>query len=166
MADLGGAIIVKNLKEVLAALNATEDKMEAAAKIGIARAALAIERQAKINANNGERTYEKRVSKRTGNTWLKVTPERHIGPSGEGPNVITGNLKRSIFSTMPVGFGDRYVATVGASAEYARAVEMGSPLWKSGVKYPYLEPAAMLMIRNGTVHRLFVSAIKEGMRRG
>lgn len=165
MAELGGAIVVKNLKDVLDAIDGAADKIEIGAQIGIGRAALAIERQAKENANNGERSYEKRVS-RNGNTWLKVTPDRHIGPSGGGPNVITGNLKRSIHTEIPRGFGDKYVAIVGASAEYARAVELGAPQWKSGVKYPYLEPAAMQMIRNGTVHRLFIGSIKERLKSG
>lgn len=163
MSELGGAIVVKNLKDVLAQLNGLESDIEAGAKIGIGRGALAIERQAKINANNGSRSYEKRVSK-NGNAWLKVTPPKHIGPSGGGPNVITGNLKRSIHTKIPTGFAGKYVAVVAASAEYARAVEKGSSVWKSGVNYPYLEPAALLMIRNGTVHRLFIGSIKERMR--
>jgi hypothetical protein len=55
MADGGGAIIVKNLQEVLAAIGASQTKIENGAKIGIAQAGLAIERQAKLNANTGTR---------------------------------------------------------------------------------------------------------------
>jgi hypothetical protein len=59
---------------------------------------------------------------------------------------------------------DTYIAIVGASMEYARTVEMGSPRWKSGVKYPYLEPAALGLIRSGQLQRIFVGSIKEKMR--
>jgi len=149
----GGAIVVTNLDDVLRAIDNVGSDIEQGAKIGIGRAGLAIERQAKLNASNGTRVRE-------GN---KIIPPRHIGPSGQGPNVITGNLRRSIKTSVRYGFGT-YIAIVGASMEYARAVEMGSPRWKSGVKYPYLEPAAMSLIRSGQIQRIFVGSIKEKMR--
>ena len=153
MASGGGAIIVKNLQEVLAAIGASQTQIEKGAKIGIAQAGLAIERQAKLNANTGTRV-------RVGS---KIVPARHIGPSGMGPNVITGTLRRSIRTDVRYGF-DTYVATVGPTVEYARAVEVGSPIWKSGVKYPYLEPAALSLIRSGKLRTIFIGAIKMSMR--
>jgi len=57
------AIIIKNLSEVLAAVKGTTSKIEEGAQIGIMRAGLAVERQAKLNFQ-GTRSYEKRVSKR------------------------------------------------------------------------------------------------------
>ena len=155
----GGAIIIKNLDDVLKAVNATASQVEQGAQIGIMRAGLVIERQAKLNFQ-GTRSYEKRVSKKTGNAWLRITPPRHVG--GSGPNTVTGNLKRSIHTSFRTGFGT-YIAEIGASMVYARAVEQGLPQNPS-VKYPYLEPAAMMMIRNGTVQRVFVTAIKEKLR--
>ena len=149
----GGAIVVTNLAEVLAAINATGTDIEKGAQIGIGRAGLAVERQAKINANTGTRVRE----------GGKIIPPRHIGPSGQGPNVISGNLRRSINTSVRYGF-DTYIAIIGASMEYARTVEMGSPRWKSGVKYPYLEPAALSLIRSGQLQRIFVGSIKEKMR--
>lgn len=155
----GSAIIVKNLKEVLAAVDASATEVEQGAQIGIMRAGLAVERQAKINFQ-GTRSYEKRVSKKTGRAWLRITPPRHVG--GSGPNTVTGNLKRSIHTTYRSGFGV-YIAEVGASMIYARTVEQGLPQ-KPSVKYPYLEPAALMLIRNGTINRVFVTAIKEKLR--
>ena len=65
----------------------------------------------------------------------------HVVWSGEGPNVVSGDLRRSIKTKMRrQGFGS-YTATVGPSMVYGRAVELGNPSWKSGVKYPYLVPA-------------------------
>jgi hypothetical protein len=155
----GGAILIKNLDDVLKAVNATASQIEQGAQIGIMRAGLVIERQAKLNFQ-GTRSYEKRTSKKTGNAWLRITPPRHIG--GSGPNTVTGNLKRSIHTTFRTGFGT-YIAEIGASMVYARSVEQGLPQNPS-VKYPYLEPAALMMIRNGTVQRVFVTAIKEKLR--
>ncbi len=145
---MSGAIVVKNLKEVLAAIDATEEAIGRAAQIGIAQAGLAIQRKAQQNANTG--THPR--------------GQGHLSGTGPGPNVVTGALRRSIKTTVLKGFGDKYVATVGPSVEYARAVELGSPRWKSGVKYPYLEPAALELIRNGTVQRIFIGAVKARLR--
>jgi hypothetical protein len=148
-----GAIIVRNLADVLKSIEGLEDKIEKAAQLGVAMAGLAIEREAKINANNGVRV-------RVGN---KIVPPKHIGPSGSGPNVITGTLKRSITTRVRVGFGT-YIADVGPTVVYARAVELGSPIWKSGVKYPYLTPAADKLIQNGTLQKIFVQRVSQVIR--
>ena len=148
-----GAIVVRNLADVLKSIEGLEDKIEKAAQMGVAMAGLAIEREAKINANNGVRV-------RQGN---KIIPPKHIGPSGSGPNVITGALKRSITTRVRVGFGT-YIADVGPTVEYARAVELGSPIWKSGVKYPYLTPAADKLIQNGMLQKIFVQRVSQVIR--
>jgi hypothetical protein len=148
-----GAIIVRNLADVLKSIEGLEDKIEKAAQLGVAMAGLAIEREAKINANNGVRV-------RVGN---KIVPPKHIGPSGSGPNVITGTLKRSITTRVRVGFGT-YIADVGPTVVYARAVELGSPIWKSGVKYPYLTPAADKLIHNGTLQKIFAQRVSQVIR--
>ena len=152
-------IIIKNLSEVLAAIDGAKSKIEQGAQIGIMRAGLAVERQAILNFQ-GTRSYQKRTSKITGNSYLKVTPPKHVG--GSGPNTITGNLKRSIKTTYRVGF-ESYIAEIGPTMIYARQVEKGGGNWPSGVKYPYLEPAALMLLRNGTINRVFTTAIKEKM---
>jgi len=149
-------IIIKNLSEVLAAIDGTKTKIEQGAQLGIMRAGLAVERQAKMNFQ-GTRSYEKRVSK-SGRGYLVVTPPKHQG--GSGPNTVTGNLKRSIKTTYRVGFGN-YIAEIGPTMIYARQVEKGGGKWSSGVKYPYLEPAALMLLRNGTINRVFMTAVKE-----
>ena len=149
-------IIIKNLSEVLAAVSGTATKIEQGAQIGIMRAGLAVERQAKLNFQ-GTRSYQKKVSKK-GNAYIVTTPKNHVG--GAGPNTVTGNLKRSIKTTYRVGFGS-YIAEIGPTMVYARQVEKGGGNWKSGVKYPYLEPAALMLLRNGTINRVFMTAVKE-----
>ena len=142
-----GAVIVRNLAEVLAGLEVQEDRLERAAQIAIATAGFAVQRQAQKNANTG--------------THKRGTPR--IPGTGPGPNVVTGALRRSIRTDVKYGFGN-YVAVVGASTEYARAVELGSPRWKSGVKYPYLRPAAEDLIRNGSLSRIFTAAFIKAVK--
>lgn len=142
-----GAIVIRNLADVLAGLEVQEDRIENAAQTAIATAGFAIQRQAQINANTGTH------SKKTG----------HIPGTGPGPNVVTGALRRSIRTDVKYGFGN-YIAVVGASTEYARAVELGSPRWKSGVKYPYLAPAAEQLILNGSLNRIFTAAFVKAVK--
>lgn len=151
-------IEVRNLSEVIAGLGVTMKQLDEAAFYAINLAALQVERLAKDNANNGTRTYEKKVSA-NGKTYLKVTPPRHIGPSGKGPNVVTGELKRHITAQPPrKGFGS-YEATVASTMVYAKAVEMGLPEW-GGKRYPYLAPAAKTLKDNGQLERTFTGALR------
>lgn len=142
-----GAVVIRNLAEVLKGLEIQEDRIEQAAQTAIATAGFAIQRQAQINANTGTH------SKKTG----------HIPGTGPGPNVVTGALRRSIRTDVKFGFGN-YIAVVGASTEYARAVELGSPRWKSGVKYPYLTPAAQGLIQDGSLNRIFTAAFIKAVK--
>ena len=153
-------IVIKNLKDVLAAIDGAAEKIEQGAQLGVMRVGLQIERQAKLNFQ-GTRSYQKRVSKKTGNPWLKITPPKHVG--GSGPNTVTGNLKRSIKTTYRVGLGV-YTAEVGPTMIYARQVEKGGGKWPSGLKYPYLEPAALMLLRSGKINRIFMTAVKEKLR--
>jgi hypothetical protein len=132
------AIIVKNLSQVLASLPLMEQKIEKAGQLALTQAALALERQAKLNANTG--------------THPRGKPR--VSGSGPGPNKVTGTLQRSISTEVRYGFGS-YVATVGPSVEYARAVELGSPRWKSGVRYPFLSTAVGYMVKSGNLNRVF-----------
>jgi hypothetical protein len=142
-----GAVVIRNLADVLAGLEVQEDMLERAAQTAIATAGFAIQREAQKNANTG--------------THKRGTPR--ISGSGPGPNVVTGALRRSIRTDVKYGFGN-YIAVVGASTEYARAVELGSPKWKSGVKYPYLAPAAIQLIMNGSLNRIFTAAFIKAVK--
>lgn len=125
-----------NLSEVLAGLQAQETRVDGAVQYAIQMAGLAVERQAKQNASGRP-----------------------------GPNVRTGNLRRSITTSMPIkGFEGRYTITVSATMVYARAVELGHPKWKPGVKYPYLGPAANTLKANGTLNRVFTGAFASRIR--
>ena len=129
-------ITITNLSDVLAGFDATEDKIELAVQYAIAMTGLAVERQAKVNASGRP-----------------------------GPNVRTGNLRRSITtSSVQKGFTNLYSVNVSATMIYARAVELGHPRWKPGVKYPYLGPAARNLSANGTLNRVFTSAFASRIR--
>jgi hypothetical protein len=143
---MSGAIIITNLADVLRDVKYTEQQVDLAARFAIGITGAAVERQGKINAN--------------GPAHARGTPRI---PGGIGPNTITGNLKRSIFSRTRIGFGT-YIAEVGATMEYARQVEQGGGRWKSGVKYPYIAPAAEKLRDNGTLSRTFAGAFASKLR--
>lgn len=133
---MSAKISVTNLQDVLAGLNAKEDQIGEAVQYAITLTGLAVERQAKTNASGRP-----------------------------GPNVVTGNLRRSITtSNAQKGFGTLYTVDVSATMVYARAVELGHPRWKPGVKYPYLGPAASGLQANGTLARVFTTALASRMR--
>lgn len=141
------AITITNLSEVISGIEKKGNQYEIATGFALGIAALEIERQAKINASTGE---HKRG-------------QPHIPGTGPGPNVVSGDLRRSITTDIRKGFKG-YVATVGPTVEYARQVELGGGNWKSGVKYPYLEPAVRKLVSNGTLNRQFTGAFIKSVR--
>jgi hypothetical protein len=143
-----GVVRITNLAQVLQGFDLTEKKIDLATFQAVYQCALKIEDQAKVNANTGNHP--------------KGTPR--VSGTGPGPNVITGNLNSKIVGQRPVKGFRGYTSTVDSSAEYARAVEVGHPKWKSGVKYPYMEPAAQTLINNGTLNRIFTGAFVTAIR--
>lgn len=134
---MGVRISIANLSEVLSDVNTYGAKAEEAVRQAVFIAGLAVEAQAKQNASGRP-----------------------------GPNVRTGNLRRSITThAMPKGFGT-YEAEVRATMVYSRAVEFGHPRWKPGVKYPYLGPAARKLSTDGTLNREFTLALATRLRGG
>lgn len=140
-------IVIKNSKDVLGAIEDNVDKIEKAAAFATGMAALALERQIKINADTG----------------VHPRNQGHLIGTGPGPNRVTGNLIRSVTTDIRQGFGS-YVAKVGPTAEYARALELGNPRWKSGVRYPYLVPAVGYMVGSGKLNRVFQGAFRSAYR--
>lgn len=145
-----GLVTVVNLPEVLKGFDLTMQSIDTAAMQATWQSAAKVEEIAKQNANTGAHAPGK----------------GHIPGTGPGPNIITGNLVSKIVAHRPVKGFNGYVAEVGSSAEYARAVEQGSSRWKSGVKYPYMEPAARSLINNGTLNAIFTGAFMAALRRG
>jgi len=133
---MSARVTITNLSDVLAGFQATEDKIELAVQYAITMTGLAVERQSKVNASGRP-----------------------------GPNVQTGNLRRSITtSAVQKGFDNTYAVEVSATMVYARAVELGHPRWKPGVKYPYLGPAASNLQSNGTLARVFTTNLASRLR--
>lgn len=137
-------ITVGNESAVLSAIKAKAVLYDRAAKAGIMSVAFAVQREAKINAFTGKHAPGK----------------GHIAGTGPGPNVGTGALRRSISVHDRKGFGN-YTVGVGPTVIYSRAVELGSPRWKSGVKYPYMEPAAELVRKNA--RKIFLAKFNSMM---
>jgi hypothetical protein len=119
-------VIVINLDEVLGQFRGSMEDYEAAAMGALGYVALGLEADAK------------RMSQAGGSHPAGTkTPASPGGP----PAAITGNLTRSIVASPTVKGFNGYEATVGPGMVYARALEFGNPLWKSGVRYPYMAPA-------------------------
>lgn len=137
-------ITIKNLQAVVDGIAKEGTSYEVAAGFALGRVALEIERQAKKNANTG--THKR--------------GEPRVSGGGAGPNVVSGDLRRSITTELRLGFGS-YVATVGPTMEYARQVELGGGKWKSGVKYPYLVPAFKSLQQSGALNRIFQAAVRS-----
>ena len=97
------------------------------------------------------------------NTGHHPRGKGHIPGTGPGPNTVTTNLRNNITIFPRQGFGN-YTVDVGSTVEYARAVELGNPRWKSGVRYPYLEPAGNEVARTG--YFKFANAFAAAMRNG
>ena len=133
---MSAGITITNLAEVLSGFDKKQDELNLAVEHAITVTGLAVERQAKINASGRP-----------------------------GPNVQTGNLRRSITTSKPQkGFGTLYTVDVSATMVYSRAVELGHPRWKPGVKYPYLGPAANKLQANGTLARVFTTALASRLK--
>jgi len=126
---------ITNLSQALNDLAKTQTKLMQAAQFGVAQVGLSIERETKkilftrqnsgFPGGKGDRRY--------------VGHEPVKGDGGP-PNRVTGALASSVRTEIRQGFGT-YSALVFPTMVYARALELGNPKWKSGVKYPFLKPA-------------------------
>lgn len=85
------------------------------------------------------------------------TPSRPNSP----PTNITGNLRRSISSSTKQGFGASYIATVGPTMIYSRALELG--MGKNNVKYPFVLPTAKIMLTTGRARATYVNALRYAL---
>lgn len=143
MAD---AFSILNEAQVLAALKKRTDQIEKAASVALMAVAFEVERQAKINALTGQH----------------ARGEGHIAGTGPGPNRVTGALIRSITTERKQGFDGMYSASIYPTMVYSRAVELGDERWKSGVRYPYLEPAAATVRKKART--IFTETLKRRLR--
>ena len=145
-----------NLPEFKASLTAWQKRVDSAVAYASGIAGNQVLRTAKKNASNGSNPPTRTAR------GLRYHP--HIPGAGLGPNVGTGNLRHNITLSMKKGFEGGYTIIVGSYAEYARAVEFGSKNWKSGVKYPYMNPARHELVASGALSRTFTNAFKTAMR--
>jgi hypothetical protein len=138
---------ITNLSGVLKGLNLEADKIERIAVWAMTQVALAVERQAKLNAAQGG------THKRGEPT--SATP-------GSGPARVTGALQRSIHTEVArKGFGS-YEAKVFPTMVYSRQVELGGGKWRSGVNYPYMIPAGRAIAPKA--NELFTSKFAQRWR--
>lgn len=130
---------MSNLPEVIAAWSAHEKKVDIAIAQAAVEISLRLEGMAKREIK-GKR------------------PQGQKATTGSPPMNRTGNLRRSIGGTTArIGFGE-YKAVVGASMEYARAVELGAPYnppsWTKGEHFPFLQPAVNRFLQTSLLTRI------------
>lgn len=145
-----------NLPEVTAALKAWQTRMDKAGELAARQISVAVWTKAK------ELTSQTVNPPTQTKNRLRHNP--HIGGDGTPPNYATGNLNRNILANPVIreGFGT-YIASVSSNAEYARAVELGSSRWLSGVKYPYMYPARDEIVNSGKARMIMTGFIKAAM---
>ncbi|MHB8511488.1 MAG: HK97-gp10 family putative phage morphogenesis protein [Actinomycetota bacterium] len=115
----------EGLSEFKGAVDRMAVVVNAATRAAVIEAAVLVETKAKQNANTG--------SHRKGEP-TNATP-------GSGPNVVTGNLRRSITHSPPVavgGWGHAITVGVAQTAPYGEYLEHGL---RNGTTYPFFEPA-------------------------
>jgi hypothetical protein len=140
-------VVVSNMAQVQSALNKRIALIDRASYVIVEESGKAIRKaaQAKFRGRplgsvrkKGElgpkyKTKGVHVNKKTG----AITS---FAPINGRPTNRTGHLADSIqFETLHVAPG-RWGVTVGPTMKYGRAVELGSPKWKTGNKFPYLQP--------------------------
>jgi hypothetical protein len=138
-------ITIPNLSSTIAGVYQATKKIELAAQFGVNMVANSVLRQAVKNANTGHHK----------------PGEGHIPGTGPGPNTATTSLRDSIRAERRQGLGS-YEMIVAPTVIYARAVELGNPRWKSGVRYPYMTPAAEAI--SGRAQAIFTQAFISKLR--
>lgn len=131
-------------------------RTELAGGAALSAVALAVEKQAKINASSGQHPYRTK------------TPAR----PGSGPARISGTLVRSITHTEPaqglIGMECRVGVASGLfsphnrktdSAKYGRYLELG--MIRNGAAYPFLGPA-FHMVSHVSVYAIFKAVYSLG----
>jgi len=128
-------IEITNLSDVLNTLAINETKINKALQFGVAQVALAIERETK------KTLFTRQNSGRYGGKGFnRYRGHEPVSGDNAPPNRVSGALASSVHTELRQGFGT-YYADVFPTMVYARALELGNPRWKSGVKYPYLRPS-------------------------
>ena len=141
-----------NVKNAVNALKAMNSNVDLAVKMATSRVAVEAESEIKKQIqpvfNDGHRRPDGRT------TSAKI---------GGPPMTRTGDLRASVgYSVTRKGFGS-YVAIVGPTVVYSRAVELGAPNWKQGVKYPYLAPAVRKLNQSNRIRDIYMSTMKAAL---
>lgn len=153
----GGRIVWTGVDRFLAATERYQERMEWGSRVGVTRTAMAVIRQAKINATNPP-------------PRLASLGTKGRDP-GTGPAVVTGRLRNSIQVLHAAKVG-RYgfEMSVGPTVVYSRRVELGFYGADSRGRiynqppYPYLEPAFRFVMAI-VAERMFTEAWAEAQAR-
>jgi len=137
---------IKNMGDVVKGITTATTKIDQAALYALGMVGLSLERKVKQNLFKATHPRGER---------------RSVRGDGGFPERVSGNLGRSVFTELKHEPGS-YVASVFPTMVYARALELGNPRWKSGVRYPYLKPS--FDQERPQMNALFVRKFAERMR--
>jgi hypothetical protein len=139
-------------KKALLAFEQMGPNVDLAVKLATSRVGAEAEREIKNQIQPVYNDGRRRADGRT--TDAKV---------GGPPMTRSGGLRASIQSnTTRKGFGS-YTAIVGPAVLYGRAVELGAPNWKSGVRYPYVTPAIKKLSQSGRLREIYISTMNAAL---
>jgi hypothetical protein len=139
-------------KKALAAFEQMGPNVDLAVRLATSRVAAEAESKIKNKIQPVYNDGHKRADGRT-------TDARVGGP----PMTRSGELRASIISNVTrKGFGS-YTAIIGPTIIYGRAVELGAPNWKTGVRYPYITPAMRELSQSGRLRDIYVNAMNAAI---
>jgi hypothetical protein len=140
------------VREAQNAIGKMTAKADLAVKVAISRMAAEAEREVKNQIQPKHNDGRIRSDGRTTDAVI-----------GGPPMTRSGDLRASIQSEVArEGFGS-YIAAVGPTIVYGRAVELGAPNWGSDVKYPFVGPAYKKLSETGKLREIYMSVMKAAL---
>ena len=142
-------ITLKNFQQTRQKLEKLGDRVEHANRIAVSQSALFAQRRIQELLL----TYQNSASNRKdyrGHEGTQSSPDR-----------VTGTLARSIKTEVRrLGF-TKYVALVGPTVIYGRAVELGG---KNNKPYPYVAPVFRELMSSGILYQEYSRVLKQELR--
>ena len=141
-------------------IEATTNKTIEALKEMAKKADTAVKTATRKVGSEATRTMKKQI---VGGHSLGTPRSAGKGIVANKPSNVTGNLRRSIRSTT-TGFDGKYTMVTGAYMVYARSLEFGNPRWRSGSRYPFVEPTAKILSKNNKARDIYIRELHRVLK--
>ena len=137
-----------NVSKALAAFNVMDDRVANAMEAATLEVGMVATREMKKVVSAGKHAYG--------------TRRPNPAPPPKPPLKVTGNLSREIRPVVQRGFRG-YSVMIGSFASYARQLELGGGKWKDGVRYPFIEPTARIMMQGNRAQNIYIKALRKAL---